>query len=124
MVGRPAAASTDACQLVGLETQPPLRMRQAIADRCRGVRRPLRIVHRLQEEAGEGEAGVTLRLGAGLRVDQLEFIAVRLDEIRAGLRADAYPVDALRRGERAVGLDPDLEAACVQRGDGRVVQLQ
>ena len=41
----------------------------------------LRPVHRLQREALEGEVGEILGRGAGLRIDQLQFVASATHEL-------------------------------------------
>ena len=92
-------------------------MVQAIAGGSFGVADTVRIVHRLQEEVAEILTGIALGFGAGLRIDQLQFIAML--ELLFGIRlgADADPVDARRRQQGAVGLDADLKSLIVQRCD-------
>ena len=101
-----------------------LRMAQAVVDRARGVLDHVRAVHRLQREALEGETGEILRRRAGLRIDQLQFVAAPHHELGAGFRADADPVHAVGRLDRAVGLDADREAARMQRVDEGRIHLQ
>src|SRR5216683_687850 len=110
--------------LVGLQAEPPLRMAQTIVDRARGVFDHVRSVHRLQRETFEGEIDESFRGGIGLRIDQLEFMALPDHEVGAGFRADADPVHALGRLDRTVGLDADFEAARMQRIDEGLVHLQ
>src|SRR5216684_579881 len=110
--------------LVGLQAEPPLRMAQTIVDRARGVFDHVRSVHRLQRETFEGEIDESFRGGIGLRINQLEFMALPDHEVGAGFRADADPVHALGRLDRTVGLDADFEAARMQRIDEGLVHLQ
>src|SRR5229473_7035857 len=110
--------------LVGLQAEPPSRMAQTIVDRARGVFDHVRSVHWLQRETFEGEIDESLRGGIGLRINQLEFMALPDHEVGAGLRADADPVHALGRLDRAIGLDADFEAARMQRIDEGLVHLQ
>ena len=52
-------------------------------------------------------------VASGLRIDELELVAARQHERRAGLRAHADPVESRRRLLGSVGLDRDLESrAC------------
>jgi hypothetical protein len=62
---------SDTKRFVRLQTEPPLRMAQAIVDRARRVLDHVRAVHRLQREAIEGEIDKGLRRGVWLRVNQL-----------------------------------------------------
>ena len=72
-------------------------------------RRGLALSIGCRKKCAEILAGEALRRGAGLRIDQLQFIAARQLLLGIGLGADADPVDARRRQQRAVGLDADLE---------------
>src|SRR6185312_2250845 len=93
---------SDPDYLVRLQAEPPLRMRQAVFGRARGVGDDIRPVHRLQREALEGQA-FEVRWGrALLRIDQLQLMALPEHELGSGLGADADPVDPCGRGKRAV----------------------
>ena len=50
---------------------------QAVLESCRGVLGELRAVHWLQPKRGEVEVLVLRRITAGLRIHQLEFVALR-----------------------------------------------
>src|SRR5580698_5030569 len=75
-------------QLVCLNAQPPARMIEAICERKGGVRLTVGTIHGLQEEMAELQLLELLRLGACLRIDQLQLVATQLLELRAGLRTD------------------------------------
>ena len=93
--------------------------------RCQGdVPFAVRSVHRLEKKGGEREAFVERRLRPGLWVDELQFMARRQGEVGPGLGADGDPVEAGGCRARAVRLDGDLEAFCVERRDERVVDLE
>ena len=72
----------------------------------------------------EREPFVKRGLGPGLRIDELEFVALCHDEPIPGLGADAEPVDARGHRQGAIGLDRDLETARVQRLRQRGIDLQ
>src|SRR5690349_11998451 len=96
------AGLPDSDQLVGLEAEPPLRVGQTVIQRGLRVvaRRGLVAgVHRLKEEALEGEAGeaLRLRLGLPLRVDQLELVAAGEHEASPRLWADAHMIESAGR---------------------------
>ena len=78
---------------MGLQAQPPLRMRQAVLDRQPGVLLAVGAVHRLQQQVREVQVLEPLRRRAVLRIDQLQFVAAGQRSGRAGLRADADPVE-------------------------------
>src|SRR5436190_2621410 len=121
--------SADVEQLVGLESEPPARVRETIRERrlhvapgLLGVAR----VERLKEELVELEIDEPLGLRGGmtLRIDELELVAARQREGRVGLRAHTDVIDPRRRKTRPVRLHRDLEAARMQRIDGRGIELQ
>src|SRR5690348_11257956 len=89
--------SSDPDGLVCLQAEPPPRMVEAIADRACGILGDIRTVHRLQREALEGEIGEAFRLGANLRIDQLQFVATPQHEPAARFRANANPIQSFRR---------------------------
>ena len=60
----------------------------------------------------------------GLRVNQLEFIALIEHHIGALFGAHAHPIDALRRPEGTVGFNGDGEILSFQRCDQRRIELQ
>jgi hypothetical protein len=99
-------------------------MGSAIRDRKLRVARALRAVHRLQKEMRESEALVACRLRSCLRKHELELVAVLDGEGRLRLGTHADPVDASRHGLRSIRLDGDAKAACAQRVQQRLVQLQ
>src|SRR5664280_1017063 len=115
---------SDTKGLVRLHAEPPLRVTDAVVDVALGVGGDVRPIHRLQREPLEGETGEGRRHGAGLRIDQFEFVALPDHEFGAGLGADADPVDAVGHLDRAVGFEADREAAGMQRIDQVGVHLQ
>ena len=67
-------SSWNADQLVGLQAEPPARMRKTIGDRRSRVRRDLGAIHRLQPEMREGEVATEfIRRQTLLRENQLQF---------------------------------------------------
>src|SRR5437868_12452755 len=106
-------------KLMRLQAESPARMGQTVVKRGPGVRLPRGAVHRLQEEVGEVEALVAVRLGTVLGIDQLELVACGDHQRSGGFRTHAQPVDSRRRRDRAVGLDRDLEAGRVECLDER-----
>src|SRR6185437_12074032 len=64
------------------------------------------------------------RLDPVLGPDQLQFIAVALDDLGAGLRADANPVETADRRKRAVRFDSDAKPALMKPIDQRLVELE
>src|SRR6478736_4020386 len=88
---------SDAECLVCLQAEPPLRMAQAIVDRARGVFDHVGSVHRLQRKPFEIEPRKIFRRSAGLRIDQLQFVAATHHKPGAGFRADADPVHPVGR---------------------------
>src|SRR3954452_1252778 len=87
----------DPDELVGLETELPLRVREAVLERELGVAGEVRPVHRLEVELSKVVCFEAVRLSIRLRIDELQFAPVSQDRLRAGLRADADPVDARGR---------------------------
>src|SRR3546814_7068723 len=82
------------------------------------------IVERLDEQMFEIERREPRDVAAGLRPDELQFVAAQLNQLAPRFRADADPVDAARDRKRAVAFDRDGEAAVVQRPHQRVIHLQ
>ena len=121
---RPRQLSGDAQQLVRLQRDSPLGMPQAVFNRPAGVLCPLGAIHWLQEELGEVERGKQFGLGAGLWVDELQLVALRLHQWRTGFRTDADPIDSLGTDPRSIGLDRNLESRRMQAGDQGRVKLQ
>src|SRR5258706_9954562 len=72
----------------------------------------------------EGERLEGRRRRVGLRIDELELVALFHFERAFRLRAHAHPVDPGWELERAVGLDRDQETARVQRGHEFRVHLE
>src|SRR3954464_3789133 len=108
--------SSDAQQLMGLQTQFPTRVLEAVARGELSVELDLRTIHRLQEKVLEVEPLELCRCDAALRIDQLELVARTLLDRGPGFWADANPIESGGRFERAVGLDRDFEA---EGGEGR-----
>ena len=105
---------------MGLQAQPPLRMREAVLDGRAGVRVAVGSVHRLQEEVREVEVLDTAR--ADRRLLRVRRASARRrdssDQVGLRLRADADPVER-RAGTGRVPLVSmaTVNPACVQRVD-------
>src|SRR5262245_18107026 len=82
------------------------------------------LVHRLEQEMGEGETFEAPRVERLLRVDELELIARALVERRAAFGAYADPVHRARHRQRAICLDGDFEAFGMKRRGERLIDLQ
>ena len=95
---------------MGLQAEPPFRVRAAIVEGSARVAIAIGPVHGLQEEMVEGEAFERRRRRAGLRVDELELMPRAHRKLGSRLGAHAHPIDPRRQRERPVGLDADLEA--------------
>src|SRR3954464_12021880 len=65
-----------------------------------------------------------LRRRVGLRINELQFIAVRELQSRVGLWTHANPVNTGWRLKRSVAFDAHVKSGGVQRSDQRRVQLQ
>ena len=90
---------------MGLQAQTPLRMGQAVLDGDVGCSRPVRAVHRLQEEWSKRRCSNAS--GGAPSCGKTSFNsspAVRTSR-GAGFRADADPVEPGRGRSGAVGLD-------------------
>lgn len=109
---------------MGLQTETPLRVPQAVVDRGARIALDLWSIHRLQQKLLEVEAGEFLRHRARLRVNELQLVAGELLEGGTRLGAHAEPVNSRWRDHCAVGLDRDLEPALLQRVNERFVELQ
>src|SRR5688500_396002 len=107
-----------------LQAQPPARAGEAVCERLLRVPLHQRPVHRLKKEVLEGERLETLRLRACLGEDELELVSGTETERGAGLGAHADPVEPGWGILGPVGLDGDLEAAGLERGDRRSVELE
>lgn len=88
------------------------------------VGKPVGPVHGLQVAVLEFQIGEMFRLKAGLGEDELQFVAVGLDEFCSRFRAHADPVDAVWHGHRAVRLYGDRKAASMQCIDQVLVDLE
>src|SRR5450759_1991284 len=105
-------------QFVGLQRQAPTGMREAVPGCQARIARLLRAVHRLQKKMPEFQLRVAFRLGAGLRIDQLQFVAARELDLRSGLRAHRQPQLARGRGELWLKESPKAGAPLkLTRGD-------
>ena len=58
-----------------------------------------------------------------LRPDELQFVAMMLDHVRARLGADADPIDARMDRNSAVAFNGDLKPVRVQSVDNRIIDL-
>ena len=119
---RPALA--DAQHLMGLQRQAPARPALAQFNGERRILPRQRAIHGLQKHMLEIQPFICVEVLSVLRDHDLQLVATRDNQLRAHLRAHAHPVDALGHSDGAVGLDRDLEAACVQRVDQGRVELQ
>ncbi len=66
---------TQSQNFVHLQAQSPLRVLQAIFRSCNRVCGDIVSIHGLEEEVLEGQSGEALRIDAGLREDQFQFVA-------------------------------------------------
>src|SRR6476661_4691814 len=126
---RSRGSSADVEQLVGLQAEPPLRMREAVRQRGLGVGARRLVVARvewLEEELREVERRVArgITVGVRLRIDELELVAARQHERRTGLGTHAHMIESGGCGLRPVRLHGDLEPAGVQRADRWFIELQ
>lgn len=120
------AASRNPDQLVGLQGQAPDGILQANPHRFPDVFRVadrIGIVHGLQEEIVEGEAGEFGEVEF-LRPNQFQFLSGLLDPARSRFGAHADPVHSTGDLAGAVGFQGDVEASGVQGVDQGGVQLQ
>jgi hypothetical protein len=99
-------------------------MRKAVRDSCRRIRDTVGSVHRLKPEVIEPEPEQFGGVKAGLRIDELQFLAAPTPQRRSGLRADAKPIDPFNGLLRSVCLDRDFKSAFVDGIDQRRVELQ
>jgi hypothetical protein len=83
-----------------------------------------RTVHGLHEEILEVEFRVIGERLIVLRHDDLQLVALRHDQRRAGFRAHANPVDAVQHRQRTIRFDRHFEAGGMQGIDERRVDLQ
>ena len=111
--------SRDAEDLVRLQAQPPLWMREAVVAGAPVLASPAGPSIGCRKKCSKSSAGSAAGSSPVLREDQLQLVSRAAARIGPGLRADADPVDAGRRRQGAVGLDGDLEAPGVQRVDQR-----
>jgi len=109
---------------MGLHAQTPARVCLAVGHGCCGVGSGIGPVHGLQVEVFKVQRFVQRRLGARLRIHQLEFLARGQHALAAALGAHAQPVNAFGRQNRAVGFHGNGEAKCVQGFDQSFVHLQ
>ena len=109
---------------MGLQTQLPLGVLEAVLDRQLRIAVEIGTVHGLQIELRELVGLEGLGDCAFLRVDEFQLVATSQDRLGACLWTHAHPIERSRRFERAVGLDRDLEAACVEGGDRGLVELE
>src|SRR3546814_5897269 len=110
--------------LVRLERQAPARIVHHQIDARLDIGVGIRIVERLDEQMFEIERREPRDVAAGLRPDELQFVAAQLNQLAPRFRADADPVDAARDRKRAVAFDRDGEAAVVQRSEEHTSELQ
>lgn len=118
--------SAQAEQLVGLQAETPLRVREAVIHRELRVLLQVGTIHGLQREMPKSEVlePFRLRFPLRLRVYELELVPVEQLQRRCGLGAHANPVDSGRRIPGPVRLDGDLEAGRVKCLDQGSIELQ
>src|SRR5262249_6351000 len=110
--------------LVGLDAEPPFRMRLAVRYCKLCIRFPVRTIHRLKQEVPEFHVHKSFRLSLLLRVDELEFIPMSKDHWSIRFRAHTNPIQPRGRWLGAICLDGYLEALSVQRIDQGFVELE
>ncbi len=109
---------------MGLQAEPPTRVRLAVFHAQPGILLELRTVLRLQEEIAEVQVREELRPRLLLGINQLQLVSRVKDQLRAFLRTEADLVQTGRRGPGSVGLDGHLEPAGVKLPYQVRVQLQ
>ena len=75
---------SDPDELVGLETELPLRVREAVLERELSVAGEVRAVHWLEVEVPEVVCFEALRWSIRLGIDKLQFAAAPQDCVRTG----------------------------------------
>jgi hypothetical protein len=109
---------------MGLKTQPPLRVFEAIAHGKLCITLAIGSVHGLQVKVSEIQMGKLLWRRAGLGKNELYFVPGLQYQFRARLGTDANPVDAGRRKPSAVGFDRDFKTPCVNCMNRLFVELK
>ena len=99
-------------------------MVKAIAQRKLSVDGAAGPIHRLKKEMPEAKRLKLPEIGFNLRIDQLQFVAALLHQLRSGLWADANPIQTRWSLDRSIGFDSNLKIASVQRGNQARIQLQ
>lgn len=80
-------------QLMGLETQSPLRVCETVAQSEPCVFLTPRTIHRLQKEIAKVEVLEPLRLSTILREDEFQFVSGMDNKLCSRLWAHANPID-------------------------------
>ncbi len=99
-------------------------MREAVGDRRLRVGSGIRAIHGLKQKVTEIQALKTGRIGTWLGKYQLELVALPQHKAGASFGADAYPVQTGWSRLGAIGLDRNDEAAGMQRGNERAIDLE
>lgn len=83
-------------------------------------------IHWLQKEVVKAQRGEIEPVGlkTGLREDQLQLVALNLNQSSAGLWADTDPINSIRCLNGSVGLHSNFESMRVKRLEQQCVQLQ
>ena len=119
-----SSGSANSENLVGLNAQPPARVRHTVVDGKSRVLVDARPIHRLEKKMIELELLEFLGRRAPLRVDELELVARLLNQTRTGFRTDADPVYGSWRVSRAIRLDCHTEPTLVEAVNQRLIELQ
>src|SRR5690349_9949447 len=111
-------------EFVGLQTQSPSRMLQAVLNGQLSVSLAIGTVHRLQEKMLEGKALKLFRIDSRLREDEFQFIASPEEQLRSCLGTHTDPIEPRWRQPCTVRLDGDFEGEFVEHIDKFLVQLE
>ena len=109
---------------MGLQAELPAWVSKAVLQRQLGIALPLRTIHRLQKKLLKIEWGKEFWFSTGLGKNKFQFAATPEGEGRASLGTDTDPIDTRRRKERAICLNRNLEAFCVQGVNKRDIKLE
>ena len=110
---------------MGLQTDFPLWVRQAISNRGGGVVMPC-LIFGLEEKMGKPEVGKVGGSGGGfcLGVNQLELIALPNHKVSIGFGAYTNPIDFPGDRERSVGFHRYFKAPGLQFLDEWHIELE
>ena len=103
-----------------LQTEPPLRMLQAVIQREPRIRFADGAIHGLEKEPLEVERLKLLRFRARLRKNELQFMSGLDHQFRSRFRADTDPIDARRWKQSPIRFDSYFKTAPMELIDERL----